>query len=76
MENDTVDKYIGFSYAPDTPECESAAEQLYEMFDFVLPQEENEDDEPEDKEEDEDEDEFGEDDEDDEDDEDEEEDAE
>ena len=39
----TADKYIGFSYAPDTPESESAAEQLYEMFEFVLPQEEDED---------------------------------
>ena len=39
----TVDKYIGFSYAPDTPESKSAAEQLYEMFEFVLPQEEDED---------------------------------
>jgi hypothetical protein len=39
----TADKYIGFSYAPDTPESESAAEQLYEMFEFVLPQEKNED---------------------------------
>lgn len=44
----TADKHIGFSYTPDTPESESAADQLYRMFEFVLPDEpeetENEDD--------------------------------
>ena len=32
-----ADKYIGFSYAPDTPESDSVADQLYEMFDLVIP---------------------------------------
>jgi len=40
-----ADKYIGFSYAPDTPESESVAEQLYPMFEFVLPHTDDEDEE-------------------------------
>ena len=40
-----VDKYIGFSYAPDTSESESVAEQLYPMFEFVLPHVDEEEDE-------------------------------